>query len=504
MRPRSTVPEDGELEVRLESRLPASLAVGDGTTLLVVGKCHHPRHRIVRLTLTAGEAAYPVIGKDMPLLEDAQRQTPDGFWGMLEFGRHESSARIEVGIEATLDDGATVARALGSLQLVPSLEHPPASAGDPGGAGPLVAICIATYDPPPALLERQLESIRGQSHGRWICLISDDCSTQHSFDRLCSMIDGDARFAVSRSSRRLGFYGNFERALAMVPSEADFVALCDQDDRWYPEKLAVLLDGVGDATLIYSDMRVVEDSGRVVSESYWSRRRRNNHTNLASLLLANTVTGAASLFPRHLLDAALPFPPPFRKSYHDHWLASVALATGRISYVDRPLYDYVQHGTAVLGHSAANFGMSPRRLTRTKGLRAKARKVANSSRDSYFTLVCWTGALARSLELRLGAGLSPRRRRVVHRVARFARPPEPAGWLAVRSLRGTIGLNETMYNELYLLGGVLWRRLQAARARLRRLRALPRTGARSGPRSGPQALAEPEKHAADRGAAERG
>ena len=35
--------------------------------------------------------------------------------------------------------------------------------------------------------------------------------------------------------------------------------------------------------------------------------------------------------------------------YHDHWLALVALAGGDLAYVDRPLYDYVQHRAAVQG-----------------------------------------------------------------------------------------------------------------------------------------------------------
>ena len=75
---------------------------------------------------------------------------------------------------------------------------------------------------------------------------------------------------------------------------------------------------------------------------------------MASLLVANTVTGAASLFRRELLDLALPFPPRHGTPYHDHWLAAVALASGRIAYVDRPLYDYVQHRDAALGHARAN------------------------------------------------------------------------------------------------------------------------------------------------------
>jgi hypothetical protein len=114
------------------------------------------------------------------------------------------------------------------------------------------------------------------------------------------------------------------------------------------------------AWLVYSDMRIVDEQGRTISETFW-RDRRNNHTDLSSLLLSNTITGAASLFRRELLDLALPFPPPVGDPFHDQWLAAVALASGEIAYVDRPLYDYVQHGGAARGHEAAMRTFAPGR-----------------------------------------------------------------------------------------------------------------------------------------------
>ena len=138
----------------------------------------------------------------------------------------------------------------------------------------------------------------------------------------------------------------------MVPAEAAFVALADQDDRWYPEKLASCSPAVGQAQLVYSDMRIVDEDGTVLRETFW-QGRRNNYTNLASLLLANTVTGAASLFRRELLDLALPFPEPIGDPFHDQWIAWSRSPRGTIAYVDRPLYDYVQHGAAARGHAAA-------------------------------------------------------------------------------------------------------------------------------------------------------
>lgn len=333
-------------------------------------------------------------------------------------------------------------------------------------AQPLVAIAMASFDPDPVLLARQIDSIRRQSHQRWVCLISDDGSSPERFERLRQLTEGDPRFRLSRAERRLGFYLNFERALKLVPAEAEFVALADQDDRWYPEKLATLLAAAAGAQLVYSDMRIVDERGELVSESFW-RGRRNNHTNLASLLLANTVTGAASLFPRGLLELALPFPPPVGDPFHDQWIACVALATGRIAYVERPLYDYVQHGAAARGHEAAMREFDPRRLLSWRHPRRALRLVAAHGQRSYETNLRRIALTAQTLEARAAGRMEPPKARAVRRVARLGRPPEPATWLALRSLRRVLGRNETMGVELSLFAAIWSRRLAATRARLR-------------------------------------
>jgi glycosyl transferase family 2 len=353
---------------------------------------------------------------------------------------------------------------LAELALEPGLDRVEASAAPPPGEGPLVAICMATYDPPAELLRRQLESIREQTHGRWICLISDDLSPAPAFELLRSLVEGDPRFAVSRSTERLGAYRNFERALAMVPTEATHIALADQDDRWHPDKVASLLRALGDATLAYADMRIVSESGLTLSDSFWADRR-NNYTSLRSLLLANTVTGAASLFRRELLDTALPFPPETPDAFHDQWLASAALATGSIAYVDRPLHDYVQHGSAQLGHAAATRGYDPRRTIAGGHPRRTLAAIAEHARRSYFLNAVRIAVSAGTLEQRVGPRLRGERRDAVRRLARLGSRHEPAAWLAARSLRPLFGRSETAGIELSLLAAVAWRRGVTARAR---------------------------------------
>jgi glycosyltransferase involved in cell wall biosynthesis len=322
---------------------------------------------------------------------------------------------------------------------------------------PLVAICMAAFEPDPALLERQIASIREQSHENWLCLISDDGSSAERFEHLRSLTSADPRFTLSQGESRLGFYANFERALQMVPATAAFVALADQDDRWYPEKLATLLSACGRAQLAYSDMRIVDEQGDVISDTFW-RGRRNNYTNLASLLLANTVTGAASLFRRELLELALPFPGPVGDPFHDQWIASVALATGRIAYVDRPLYDYVQHGGAARGHEAAMRPWEGGPLLDWRDPKGSLRRIRAHADRSYENNVRRIALAAQAIEAKAGGRIEPRKARAVRRVARLDRSPASAAWLALRSLRRLAGRNETLGIELSLLAAILLHR----------------------------------------------
>jgi glycosyltransferase involved in cell wall biosynthesis len=322
---------------------------------------------------------------------------------------------------------------------------------------PLVAICMAAFEPDPLLLERQIASIREQTHENWLCLISDDGSSPERFEHLRALTSADPRFTLLQGESRLGFYANFERALRMVPATAAFVALADQDDRWYPQKLAALLAGRGEAQLVYSDMRLVDERGEVISETFW-RGRRNNYTNLASLLLANTVTGAASLFRRELLELALPFPKPVGDPFHDQWIASVALATGRIAYLDRPLYDYVQHGGAARGHEAAMRPWDGSRLLDRRDPKGSLRRIRAHAEGSFEGNVRRIALAAQEIEARAGGRMEPRKARVVRRVAHLGRSPAAAAWLALRSLRRPAARNETLGIELSLLAAILLRR----------------------------------------------
>ncbi|MEA2145019.1 MAG: hypothetical protein QOG59_606 [Solirubrobacteraceae bacterium] len=478
----------------MDARLPDEVVVGEGTALSVIGTCFHRDERLRSLDFIVDGQAQPVGAHSMPRLDlftalhpgidpfatagmDGDPRSDEdpnlhsylsGFWGIVRIAPSAADA-CRVALRARLEGGGEAEAELATLRRG---SLPPPLAVDPPQpeAGPLVAVAMATYQPPLELFRRQVESIRRQTHGNWICLISDDCSSPGRFAAIQREVADDPRFIVSRSPQRLGFYGNFERALALLPPQAAFVALADQDDRWYPDKLARLLAGIGPAQLIYSDARVIDATGDVLSETYWSRRR-NNHSDLLSLLVANSVTGAASLFRRELLDDAVPFPPAQFAHFHDHWLGLVALSLGDIAFVAEPLYDYVQHGEAALGHAAANRMIAWRE--RLGSLRRDPRERVRMWRLHYFVDVGRLLQCAAILELRLGARMSRAKRR---RLRAFVRADSSLLALASLWRRGLRELlrrrPETLGAEWMLAYAFTWRRLLSASARERPVRGL--------------------------------
>ena len=374
------------------------------------------------------------------------------FWGFAVLA--PESRRIAVRASVA---GRPRAVELGSVE--PASAPEPAAA--PGRLDPraTVAICMATHEPRADLLGTQIDSLRAQTHRDWVCLISDDASSASASAELRAAIGDDPRFVLSRSDRRLGPYENFHRALRMVPADVAYVALCDQDDRWHAGKLEALIDALGEAPLAYGDMRLVGPEGEVIADTYWTRRRPS-HANFASLLLTNSVTGAAALFRRSLLDLALPLPPRVGNLYHDHWLALVAASVGEIAYVPRPLQDYVQHPGAVLGHAGANRGVvggSPlRRLLAKRG--QPAGTLRRGWRELYFGEYCRLLQCATVLEARLGDRLDRGRRRALSLALAADTSAPRAAWLVLRQVRRLVG-DETLGGEAAMLRGLAWRNL---------------------------------------------
>jgi GT2 family glycosyltransferase len=471
-------PTNGEFAAELTVPPANPVGVGKGTVTFLAGRMDlgNTRPSDVELLVDGETSGDPVA------VVNPGGGRPAFWWTLLELPGLSAPRRLELALRSRnggageIAELGTIEAAPGTLVVSQATVEERSSRGLAGLGEPVVAICMTTYEPRLDLFAIQVESIKAQTHPDWICLISDDGSSPDRLTAMRGVIGDDPRLVLVENQRRLGFYGNYERVLGMVPPEADLIALADQDDRWYPEKLEALIAGLGDRDLVYGDMRIVREDGSLASHTYWSRRR-NNYTDLMSLLVGNTVTGAASLFRADLLKRALPFPPRRSDGYHDHWIALVAMTRNGLAYVDRPLQDYVQHTESAQGHEQANAGASYLQLRLVAVLAWQGLGVLIGRRgvkgwaSRYFGMYVRTVIWARVLQMRSPDTLTPRQARILERVAKVDRSPLALLWVLGRSLRPLWGRNEAFGRELLVLSSVLWGRALELRSRPRRMRA---------------------------------
>jgi glycosyltransferase involved in cell wall biosynthesis len=208
---------------------------------------------------------------------------------------------------------------------------------------PLVSVAMATCEGE-RFLAAQLDSLLAQSWGNLEIVVSDDLSTDRTWEIL-QQYAGRGRVRILRNERRLGIAKNFENAVRACTGE--LIALSDQDDIWKPEKIRTLVGELGDFSLIYGRVEeVLGANGEIelepVSHQISAFARRNGTGRAVPHLLSeNWVVSHSLLFRRSVLDLALPFPESY--PHHDWWLALTAATQGGIRFLDRSLQLYRRH-----------------------------------------------------------------------------------------------------------------------------------------------------------------
>jgi len=334
---------------------------------------------------------------------------------------------------------------------------------------PRVFIAIATWEADADFFARQLESLRAQTCTDWVGVVVDDGSSGPRREATAALVAKEPRLKFVSFTARLGFYRNFERALVRAPKEVPYVALCDQDDVWHPQKLALQLarlDADAHVQLCYSDLRLVDDAGVELAPSFW--QGRPHQTSFRAVLYNNVVTGSTALFRRGLLDRALPFPADGGGAFHDHWLALCALATGGLAYLDEPLVDYRQHDKNALGAQGlrdAGVGAGRKQLFRTM-------REAVTDRTALFSRLDALAAHADKSTRRLGAFAQVLAERVdplPPEVSDALEPLAPAPTLGMAARLGrqafSAGLDhdETNLEAWKIPLGIAWAKLQKLR-----------------------------------------
>jgi hypothetical protein len=246
-----------------------------------------------------------------------------------------------------------------------------------GPAGARVEILMATRNGERYVAE-QIASILGQTDDDWTLTVRDDCSTDGTF----RIVTDAAREHPDRVTvlRRATPSGSAARSFLemLAGSTAEYVMLCDQDDVWEAEKVAVtrsamqrLEEGVDGQVplLVHTDLTVTDESLRVLEGSMIQAQQLDGtESRLSRLVVQNMVTGCTVMVNRPLLDLVRE---PFDGVVmHDWWLALIASALGGIGFVDTPTVRYRQHqGNTVGARASRGLAYKVDRMLDAEGVR---------------------------------------------------------------------------------------------------------------------------------------
>ncbi|WP_431634130.1 glycosyltransferase [Dyella sp. KULCS107] len=221
---------------------------------------------------------------------------------------------------------------------------------------PLVSIALATFNGE-EYLDLQLNSVLDQDYPNFEIVISDDGSTDATWTILEKYATQDERIRLLPHRDNVGVVQNFARCFAACQGE--LISPCDQDDIWHPDKTRRLIEAMGNATLVYCNSQLIDDSGQPIGATLADSVNMIHGSDPRPFIFSNSVLGHAMIFRRGILQdhGAL------SKVAHDWWLAFVASNLGHIAYLDEVLVDYRRHGASIT-HVAAKNRSATQRMSR--------------------------------------------------------------------------------------------------------------------------------------------
>lgn len=218
-----------------------------------------------------------------------------------------------------------------------------------------LSIALTTYNGEQYIRE-QLDSIVRQTRLPDELVISDDASVDSTLD-IIKDFERSAPFPVKLqiNQMRLGSTLNFESAIRAC--SGDIIFLCDQDDVWYPDKIARIEEcfvNNPEAGAVFTDANIVDQDLQSYGPKLWKKGRFSSREQklvnegdaFTVLLKHSVVTGATMAFRSKYRDFLMPIPGIW---VHDAWIAFLISASSSLVAIPTPLIAYRQHSSNQIG-----------------------------------------------------------------------------------------------------------------------------------------------------------
>jgi hypothetical protein len=226
--------------------------------------------------------------------------------------------------------------------------------------GGTISVAMCTYNGAKYLAE-QLQSIANQTRLPQELIICDDRSTDATVEiirEFAARVPFTVNLVINPEnlgSAKKGVTRNFEKASDLC--NGDFVAMCDQDDIWFPQKLARLaavLEQDASVGGVFSDAELInpqsQQTGTRMSQTSGlteqEQQRLQQGEVLPVLLSMTKVYGCTLMMRANVLREILPVAPSW---WFDAWLACMTAVHSKLQFVPEPLFCYRIHPSQQVG-----------------------------------------------------------------------------------------------------------------------------------------------------------
>ena len=216
---------------------------------------------------------------------------------------------------------------------------------------PKVSVNICCYNGD-KYLQPTIDSIFKQTYADFEIVIIDDGSKDKTQQIVRSYHDDRIKYHYQENHGL-----SYSRNKARSCSRGEYIAIVDQDDIWYPEKLerqVKILDHEPDLGLVYSDANYIDSSGRINGSFFHDLApQRGNVTK--GLLSGNFIPCPTVLLRLGLLKQTGPFREDLRFAEEYELFLRLSLIS-RFEFINRPLAGYRVHENNTSNNMKAMYG----------------------------------------------------------------------------------------------------------------------------------------------------
>jgi glycosyltransferase involved in cell wall biosynthesis len=213
-----------------------------------------------------------------------------------------------------------------------------------------VTVVIALYRPDLFFLREQLKSVAAQTYRNMDVLLYDDCPEGRNLENFVRRCLNGRPYHYERGKKNLGC----QKAFAYLTREAEgpYIAYCDQDDVWLPEKIEREADMLDRGYVLCThDLMMIDRKNRIlkrnISRSYPKFLCPEFHWHTGDCITVMSAfnphicaQGMTILMRKAAAELLTPFPEGILQ---DRWLCMGAGQLGKCARIEEPLAAYRRH-----------------------------------------------------------------------------------------------------------------------------------------------------------------